>query len=200
MVTALGGVVQFFSDVGIYDVVLPFLLVFTIVYAIFERTRVLGTEKVGDKEYPKKNLNAMVAFVIAFFVVASSQLVETITKVSSNMVILLLLVVFLLMLIGSFYGEEEIGKKGIQDKTQRIIFIIAVSLGIVFIFMDAIKTGTGISWLDYSFDYLKNYWSSTAVASVILILFIIGFMLWVTQGTQGKKEASSTSSTSGGRL
>lgn len=195
MVTALGGVVQFFADVGIYDVVLPFLLVFTIIYAIFERTRVLGTEKIGDKEYPKKNLNAMVAFVIAFFVVASSQLVETITKVSSNMVILLLLVVFLLLLIGSFYGEGEIGKKGIEGK-QRIVFIIAVSLGIIFIFMDAIKTGTGISWLDYSFDYLKNYWSSTAVASVILILFIIGFMLWVTQG---KKEASSTSSTSGGR-
>lgn len=178
MATALGNVVQFFESVGIYEVVLPFLLVFTIVYALFERTKVLGTEKDG---MPKKNLNAMVAFVTAFFVIASSQLVETITKVSSNMVVLLLMVVFLLLLISSFYTKEELEKGGVADKTQKTIFIIVVSLGIIFIFMDAIKTKTGVTWLDYAFDYMRNYWTSTGVASILLIIFIIAFIMWVTR-------------------
>ena len=177
MVSALGNVLMFFDKVGIYDVVLPFLLVFTIVYAIFERTLVLGKEKDGS---PKKNLNAMVAFVTAFFVIASSQLVETITKISSNMVVLLMMVVFLLVLVTSFYTEDELKKGGIVAGKQRNIFIGVVIIGIIFIFMDAIKTKTGITWLDYASNYLQSYWTSTGVASILLILFVIGFVLWLT--------------------
>ena len=62
--STLRGVLGFFVDIGIYDVVLPFLLVFTIVFAIFDKTKVLGTEVIDGHKYPKKNLNAIVAFVI----------------------------------------------------------------------------------------------------------------------------------------
>ena len=34
-------IILFFDEVGVYDVILPFLLVFTIVYAIFEKTKIL---------------------------------------------------------------------------------------------------------------------------------------------------------------
>ena len=37
-------VIDFFFQLGIYDVILPFLLIFTIVFAILEKTRVFGTE------------------------------------------------------------------------------------------------------------------------------------------------------------
>ena len=39
------GIIEFFEKIGIYDVVLPFLLVFTIVFAILEKTKVFGTLK-----------------------------------------------------------------------------------------------------------------------------------------------------------
>ena len=65
----------FFDQVGLYDVVLPFLLVFTLVFGVLEKSKILGTEKGGDGEmYTRKNLNAMVAFISGFFVVASAQL------------------------------------------------------------------------------------------------------------------------------
>ena len=53
--TVLGGVLDFFKELGIYDVVLPFILVFTIMFAILERTKIFGTE--GEKKFTKKNLN-----------------------------------------------------------------------------------------------------------------------------------------------
>ena len=56
--TVLGGVIGFFQRIGIYDVVLPFLLTFTIVFAILEKTRVFGVEKIEGADYPRKNLNS----------------------------------------------------------------------------------------------------------------------------------------------
>ena len=69
----------FFDQVGLYDVVLPFLLVFTLVFGVLEKSKIFGTEKTADGKngpYSRKNLNAMVAFCTAFFVVASAQLVS----------------------------------------------------------------------------------------------------------------------------
>ena len=67
--TVLGGVLGFFRELGVYDVLLPFILVFTITFAILERTKLFGTEKDSKNvDHTKKNLNAMVAFVVAFLV------------------------------------------------------------------------------------------------------------------------------------
>src|SRR3989338_8683840 len=85
------GVIVFLDKIGVYDVILPFLLVFTIVFAILEKTKILGSEKIDGKEHPKKNINAMVAFVIAFLVIASTQLVAVINQVMANVILLLIL-------------------------------------------------------------------------------------------------------------
>jgi len=186
--TVLGNVLEFFVRLGIYDVVLPFLLIFTIVYAIFERTKVLGTEKVDGKEYTKRNLNAMASFTIAFLVIASSKLVETITSVSSNIVILLLLGVFFLMLIGSFYKEGEIAKEGLPAGWLRNTFVGIMLVGIIGIFLNAIKTASGQTWLDVTWNYLRSNWSSTAVASIIMIGLIVLFIGYLTKGESGGKK------------
>ncbi|MBI4150878.1 hypothetical protein HY492_02020, partial [Candidatus Woesearchaeota archaeon] len=138
--TVLGNVLEFFGKIGIYDVVLPFMLTFTIVYAILDRTQVLGTEKIGGDSHPKRNLNAMVAFVIGFLVIASSRLVETITSVSSNVVILLLLGVFFLMLVGSFYKQGGLWdeEKGFTKSWFFWIFSVIMFIGIIAIFMNAL--------------------------------------------------------------
>jgi hypothetical protein len=67
--TPLGNAINFLKELGFFDVVLPFLLVFTIVFAILEKTRILGTMKVSDgTDVANKNLNSVVAFVIGLLV------------------------------------------------------------------------------------------------------------------------------------
>ena len=107
MVSTFRTAIEFFDKIGIYDVVLPFLLVFTIVFAILEKTKLFGQEEIDGKKYTRKNLNSMTSFVIAFLVVASSKLVATITDISSQVVVLLFLSVFFLLLVGSFFSESE---------------------------------------------------------------------------------------------
>ena len=183
-VTPLEGVIRFFETIGIYRVVLPFLLTFTIVFALLERSKVLGSEKIGGETYPKKNLNALVAFVIAFFVVASAQLVETITTIGSHFVILLMLIIFFLMLVGSFYTHEE-WEKGDLGKWVKWGFIAIIFVGIVGIFLNAIKNKVGETWLEVLIDWIEQFWTSAAVASIILLIFLILFIYWITRPQDG---------------
>jgi len=186
--TVLGGVLDFFRDLGVYDVVLPFILVFTIMFAILERTRLFGMEGEGEKSVTKKNLNAMVAFVIAFLVVASSKLVQTITKVSSEIVVLLLLIVFFLMMVGTFYTKEDIEKKGIfLEGAWKTSFMLLISVVIIFIFLDAIVAEDGRTWLEIFWDWLSQFYTNSAVAAIVLIILVVLFMYWVTK-PEGKEE------------
>jgi hypothetical protein len=170
------GVIDFFVEIGLYDVVLPFLLVFTIVFAVLDKTRVFGSDKIGGELYPKKNVNAMVAFVIAFFIVASSQIVQLITTISSQVVVLLMASVFFLILVGSFMKETEDGV--FLDDTWKTVFMIIMFIGLVLIFLNA------LGWIQTIYDFLRKHWSSDIVSSVILLGLIAGVIAFV-YGSRG---------------
>ncbi len=176
--TMLGNVITTFERIGVYDVVLPFLLVFTVVFAILEKTRILGFEKHKDNEIiTKKNLNAMVAFVSAFFVIASAQLVAVITQVSAQMVILMLLSVFFLLLVGVFYEPGKVEEKaGAQWATW---FGWIMFVGIILIFLNAIPYSSDMTWLQYVSVFFRQYGNSSALGAVLLIGLIIWFMSWI---------------------
>ena len=174
--TAFREVLEFFERLGVYDVVLPFILVFTLVFAIFERTKVLGTEKLDGIEYGKKNLNAMVAFVIAFLVVASSQIVSLINSAMPKIVILLFLGVFFLLLVGIFYSEKE---EVILGSPWKIMFMVIMFVGIVSIFLYSIPTASGEPFLTWMLEFVVDNFSTTAVSSIILMIVVIGFMLYI---------------------
>ena len=178
-------VIQFFDKIGLYDVVLPFLLVFTIVFAIFEKTKVLGTEDIDGKKYSKKNLNAMAAFVISFLVIASSQLVEIITAVSAQAVVVLFMAVLFLLLIGAFHKEgEPIYLQG----GWKITFMLIVFISIVGIFLNAIKDASGKTWLQRAMDFTGSGGDEVA-GSIILLAIIVVFIVWATK--EPAKEAKS---------
>ncbi|MBR9692133.1 hypothetical protein GOV06_05100 [Candidatus Woesearchaeota archaeon] len=178
------GVIVFFDKLGIYDVVLPFLLIFTIVFAILEKTKVLGTEEIEGKKYTKKNLDAMLAFVTSFLVVASTKLVAVINEAIANTVLLLLLVILFLLLVGSFFKE---GEDVALEKSWRTFFMTAMFIGIVLIFLNA------LNWLEPFWDYLTDHWETQWVASLILLIFIVLFIYFITKtpGSPAKSEEKS---------
>ena len=177
-VTPFRGVLNFFNQIGLFDVVLPFLLVFTIVFAILEKTKVLGTEEIEGKKYTKKNLNAIASFVIAFLVVASSQLVEIITKVSANAVVVLFLSVLFLLLVGSFYKE---GEAVFLEGGWKIAFMVIMFISIVGIFLDAIKTSDGRTWLQRFGDFFGSGGGDELAGSIILLVLVVVFIAYVVK-------------------
>ena len=181
------GAIDFFVKLGVYDVILPFLLVFTITFAVLEKTRIFGVEKIENREYTKKNLNAMVAFIIAFFVVASSKLVTAINESIGRVFLLMLVSISFLLLIGTFfsYKEETFLEKG----GWRTGFMIAMLVGVILIFMDSIKLDSGQSWLEWLWDFLTHNWAANYTASIILIIVLIAAILFITWERKPAKES-----------
>ena len=188
MVSQFREILTFFDTLGIYDVILPFLLVFTIVYALLEKTKVFGTEEIEGQKITRKNLNSMVAFTSAFFVIASTKLVSFINETIAYVVLLLILSVCFLLLAGSFHtGDTEFFLTGVW----RNIFMALMFIGIVLIGLNAAKTESGDSWLEHGWTYLTSNWDSTALGSVVLLIVVIGFMLLITRDSKpAKKEGS----------
>jgi lysylphosphatidylglycerol synthetase-like protein (DUF2156 family) len=183
--SVFSGTIEFFKQLGVYDVILPFLLVFTLVFAMLEKTRIFGTEKVDGKDITRKNLNGMTAFVMAFFVVASTQLVAAISKVLASTVMLLLLSFCFLLLAGSFHtGKEEFFLK----KPWKNIFMVIMFVGIILVFLGSFQYDDKSSWLDFLWFQVTNNISSITVSSIVLIAIVIGFMFYVTKEPGHKKE------------
>ena len=183
MATPFRNILNFFADIGVFEVVLPFLLVFTIVFALLERTKVFGVEDVEGKKYTKKNLNSAAAFVIAFLVVASSRLVEIITEVSSNFVVLLFLIVLFLLLVGSFFKEEPHGV--FLEGGWKMTFMFLVFVGLVFIFLNALDLMGDVT------SFFKGTDKGETVGSVLLLILLVLFIAFVTQGRKGSGSSGS---------
>lgn len=175
--SALSGTLAFFDRLGMFDVLLPFLLVFTIVFAILEKTKVYGMEKAvingKTEELPRKNLNAMTAFVVAFFVVASSQLVAIINQTLAHTVLVLILILCFMLLVGAMHsGKEEFSLE--KYKGWKAAFMVLIFISIVLIFLNA----TG--WLQQIYWYVMINWDGVAVSSIGLVIIIIAAILWIT--------------------
>jgi hypothetical protein len=176
----------FFDQVGLFDVVLPFLLVFTLVFGVLEKSKIFGTEKGSDgKVYSRKNLNAMVAFVTSFFVVASAQLVALINTFVARVALVLVILVMFMILVASFHsqqGDEGFNLKDFGGKWLMWVVFIAVIL----IFTD------GVGWLQPAWSYVTQYWDSSLMGTIFLFGIVVGFIAFVTK-TPGKEEKPKSS-------
>ncbi len=167
------------DKIGLGDIVLPFLLVFSIVFAILEKTKVFGVETIDNKKYTRKNLNAMTAFVVAFFVVMSNKLVQVITKTTSNFVLLLLITILFLMLVGALRKESD---EGIElTGAWKGVFEAIIFLGLAVIFLSSIKTDSGETWLSYIWNLIGNSLNSQIWAGILLIILLGGSIFFITK-------------------
>lgn len=172
MGSALGNAVDFLKDFGFFDVILPFLLVFTIVFGILEKTRIFGTEKLGDKDYPKKNLNSMVAFVIAFFVVAAKEIVTSLQVSLPQVALVLVILVSFMMLAGSFMGDKTFT---FENSKWAIFLTLLVFISVLLIFLNS------FGWLDPIIAFIVAN-PGTVLVPTVLVGMVIGTIVYVVGG------------------
>lgn len=179
--TAFGAVITFLERLGFFDVILPFLLVFVIVFGILEKTRIFGVEKINDKEYPRKSINSMVAFSIAFFTVAAKQVVASLQVSLPNVALVLIIVVCFMMLAGSFMGDKPFSLEG--RKYWVGFLTIVMFLAVILIFLNS------FGWLTPITDFFMAH-MNTALMPIIFVIVIVGAIYFVVGGKKDdeKKE------------
>lgn len=186
MASPLQNSIDFLRDFGLFDIVLPFLLVFALVFAILEKTLVLGSEG-GDGKTPKKNLNSMIAFVVALLVVATNKIVTTINEALPNIVLLLVVLISFLILIGVFMktGEMDFSDK---HKGWYATFVGLVFVAVILIFLGSLQLSSGESWLEYAWNYTMDNWGGSIFGSFVFFLVMIVGIIIITKGN--KKQES----------
>jgi len=163
------------------EVVLVFLLIFVIIYAILQKTKILGDGK--------KNLNIVVAMVVGLLVVIphvtgrfppNADPVIIIQDALPSISIVLVAIIFLLILIGVF-GQEKIFL-GMSMPGWIAFFSFAV---IVIVF-----GGAAGWWSGYFGQTLEQFVGAESIAVVIMLLVFGIIIAWVTSDSKESDERS----------
>ncbi|MCK5281928.1 MAG: hypothetical protein KAK00_00830 [Nanoarchaeota archaeon] len=172
---------EFFQSLdhwGITDVMLPFLLVFTIIFAVLEKTKILGMEK--------KNFNVVIALVLGLSVVIphvtdtyplSYDPVELINEVLPSVSILVVAIIMLLIVIGVFAHDKVFLGLSMPGW---VGFFSVTAILLIF--------GSAAGWWDNGFSStLENFFGEDAVAIVIMILVFGIIIAFITGEDKGEK-------------
>ena len=173
---------QYLEDWGLMDAILPFLLIFTVLFASLQKTRIFGEGK--------KNFNIIVSAIISLLVVIphvtnsyppGRDVVEWINTFFPHFSLVVILILATFLLIGLFGGEAS----WIGGRISGWIAVLCFAL-IVYLF------GGAAGWWAYAPDRW-SWWGSGTTSTVIIIL-VFGIVIWFithdNEGAEAKEKIS----------
>src|SRR3989344_4332425 len=101
-------VIQTLQDIGVFNYVLPFLLIFSIFIAILEKTQILGEGKT--------NINVVVSASAGLLVLAQQGIVETINLFIPRISLIMLVTLMGLLIIALVAGKKFSGITGTRSE------------------------------------------------------------------------------------
>ncbi len=174
----LEGFVRVLEGWGFTDVMLPFLLIFVVIFAVLEKTKIFGEDK--------RNINTVLALVFALLVViphvtgrypAGMDVVLILNQALPAVSIVIVAVLMLLVLIGIF-GHEKVFLG--MTAPGWVTFISFMAILLIF--------GNSAGWWGEGWGpWLENYFGSDAIAILIMLLVFGIIIAWITGG-EGDKE------------
>ncbi|MDO8740078.1 MAG: hypothetical protein Q7J54_00715 [Candidatus Woesearchaeota archaeon] len=165
----LADVIMRLEDLGLTDVLLPFLLIFTIIFAIFQKSKILGTDK--------QNFNVIIALIISLLVViphvtdsypVNADPIQIINQSIPNVAVVIVAILMVLMLMGVF-GVEFTWAGRVTGG----IVIIALIIVIAIFGKAAAWWGEGVSlpwWL--------NWLEDPNTQTLVVVLIVFGIIIW----------------------
>ena len=92
------------EQMGFYEVILPFMLVFTIMFALLQKIKLFGQDT--------KNINIVVAVVIAFFFVRVPAIIATVNQFLPKISMIVIVLLMFLLILGVLGSGESTGWTG----------------------------------------------------------------------------------------
>ncbi|MFH1332151.1 MAG: hypothetical protein ABIH63_02600 [archaeon] len=145
------------ESTGFYEVVLPFFLIFTIIFGILEKTKIFGEES--------HKFNIVIALVAGFLIVRSDTLVALINRFLPNVSMFILVIIAFLIILGIFGVQSDKWTGGLL-----FVFVIIAVVGVIWGLGQAAEE-EGIQWLPDWLEITETDWKIIAFAAAGLILF-----------------------------
>jgi len=167
MVTTITEVLNIWNELGVFSYVIPFLLIFAVVFAILDKTRMLGENK---------TIESIVAASIGLLSLQFDFVSEFFAVIFPRFGIGISLFIVMLIMLGFFY-PEELGK----GKVAWIGW--TVGIGVVIWSLSAWDQWSGSS--GFGGFFVENIWSIIVLAVLVTIIIVTA--------KSGKKSGSSSS-------
>jgi len=172
---------------GLTDAILPFILIFTVLFAILMKVEIF-TEKKDGKPVASRRYNSIIALAIALLVViphvtrsyaADADPITIINTFLPGAVVITVVLLLFLMISGFVGGGTEAKNSGLVA----LAGILAL-LALGFVFWKALYPYTGPTWL-----YWLDDWQ---LQSVVVAILLMGLVVWyiVKDDTPEKKPTS----------
>lgn len=154
-------------------IIYPFLLVFTLIFAILQKSKILGEEK--------SQIDALVALSIALIVVAFSWSTDIIVNLMPFLAVSLVILLVFMILFGFVASTGENGLVLHKNLQLGIGVLIVIALVI------AVLVVTG-QWDFIYYNLFVEYQGNSWLSNIILLL-VVGGAIAAVVGT-GKKPSS----------
>ncbi len=157
---------MYLEDLGVLDVLVPFILIFTIVFAVLQKSQILGKKK--------KNFNVVVALAIALAVVIphvtgsypeNADVVEIIGNALPQISMIMVAAIAALLLVGVFTPSDATLPKALQGLALIFSFIATI-----IIFLHAAGYYQMPDWLRWLED--------PETQSLIIVILVFGLIIW----------------------
>lgn len=178
-------------DMGILDIILPFILVFTIIFAVLQRTKVLGKD---DDGHPVKNFNVVIALVMGLATVMPHVLwgsgspknpylsngmldiVQVINNALPSVSLIVVAVLMLLIIIGIWGKNIDIGGTSLGGLVT-IVSIAAIAI-IFIVAAGGLRRWGWLNWLRLNQE----------LQMLIVIILVFGLIIRFITGPSEKKK------------
>ncbi len=163
------------SNPVVVETLLPFLLVFTIIFAILQKTQILGKDK--------RQIDALVSLAIGLIVIAYGQATGIIVRLIPILAVTAVVILVFMLLYGMVFAEGKF------DMNKYLKGGIGIAVGIVVIVSVLILTGG----LNYIIDFYYRTEGTGLLANIVFIAIAAAAVIAVAAG--GKKEKEEKKST-----
>jgi len=179
MASNFADVLMWLDDMKILDSLIPFVLIFTLVFAVLQKTQVLG---IG-----KKNFNVVVALAIALMVVIPHVMdrypegqdpITIMNTAIPNVSILMVAILAALLLVGIM---------GIQFMGGAITgFVALISFFAIFYIF-----GAAAGWFGGAhFPWFLRFLDDEATRSMLIVILVFGIIVWFITKDDANAEGS----------
>tara|TARA_Y100000310_G_C20678945_1_gene814740 strand:+ start:1770 stop:2318 length:549 start_codon:yes stop_codon:yes gene_type:complete len=148
---------------GFFDVFLPFLLIFVVLFAILEKTKLFGTE--GESKKPRKNINVVFAFITAMIVIVNTEVIATMNLYLSKISLIIIIFVMFLIIFGLWAGAQ-------YEPAGWLFFV-----GMVVAILGTIWALTPEIGLDLPYWAYPTDWDGPLVLGAIIGILTLWFLL-----------------------
>lgn len=174
------------QEYGIVDVILPFILIFSIFFAILQKTKILGHDKNNN---PHKNFNVVVALAMGFAFIyphvtgrypPTGDPVAIIAKATPQIVLVMIAGIAFFILAGLVIGKDVV--KNYASATYSFITLILVNVFFVNAYPSLADFVLILSAYAIVLSLVLGGTGATGSVSIIIVLIVFFVFHWAMTG------------------